>query len=42
MTRENKVEKMIHAGLANIFASQDEVSFNKFAIITLEALMLLE
>lgn len=41
-TREKQVENLIHAGLNNLYKSQTEFSFDKFAITTLEGLMLLE
>jgi transposase-like protein len=41
-TREKQVEKMIHAGLTNLYKSQSELDFDEFAIVTLEGLMLLE
>lgn len=41
-TRKEQVERMIHGGLNNIYASQEQFSFDEFAIITLEGLMLLE
>ena len=41
-TRKEQVERMIHAGLNNIYVSQDQFSFDEFAVITLEGLMLLE
>lgn len=41
-TRQANIEKMMHASLANLFHSQDTVSFDQFAITTLEGLMLLE
>ena len=40
--RKQQVEKMIFAGLENLFRSQDNFDFDQFAVITLEALMLLE
>ncbi len=40
--REKQVEKMIHAGLTNLYRSQNELSFDEFAVVTLEGLMLLE
>ncbi len=40
--REQQVEKMIYAGLNNIFQSQSDLSLDKFAITVLEGLMLLE
>lgn len=40
--RQANVESMIHASLSNLFQSQDELSFDQFAITTLEGLMLLE
>jgi putative transposase len=41
-TRQASVDKMIHASLANLFHSQSELSFDQFALTTLEGLMLLE
>jgi putative transposase len=41
-TRAKQVEKMIHAGLKNIYISQIDCSFDQFAVVTLEGLMLLE
>ena len=41
-TRQVQVEKMMHASLTNLFHSQDALSFDQFAISTLEGLMLLE
>lgn len=41
-TRIQQVEKMIHAGLTNLYLSQSELSFDEFATLTLEGLMLLE
>ncbi len=41
-TREQQVAKMLQAGISNLFKSQTEFSFDKFAIVTLEGLMLLE
>lgn len=41
-TREKQVEKLLHAGLNNLYASQSEFSFDEFAVVTLEGLMLLE
>lgn len=41
-TRVQQVEKMIHAGLNNLYLSQSELSFDQFATLTLEGLMLLE
>ena len=40
--RETQVEKMIYAGLNNIFQSQDDLGLDKFCITVLEGLMLLE
>jgi len=40
--REQQVEKMIYAGLNNIFQSQSDLSLFKFAITVLEGLILLE
>lgn len=37
-----KQQKMIFAGLSNLFKSQDNLSFDEFAITILECLMLLE
>ena len=41
-TRAKQVEAMIHAGLKNIYISQKDYSFDQFAVVTLEGLMLLE
>ncbi len=41
-TRAKQVENMIHAGLKNIYISQTDYSFDQFAVVTLEGLMLLE
>jgi putative transposase len=41
-TRQASVEKMMHASLANLFHSQTDLSFDQFALTTLEGLMLLE
>lgn len=41
-TRQANVEKMLQASLTNLFHSQDTLSFDQFAITTLEGLMLLE
>ena len=41
-TRCKKIEKMIFAGLKNLFTSQDDLVFDKFTIVVLESLMLLE
>jgi transposase-like protein len=41
-TRQSQVEKMIHAGLTNLYNGQTEFNFDKFAVVTLEGLMLLE
>jgi len=41
-TRAKQVEAMIHAGLKNIYISQTDYSFDQFAVVTLEGLMLLE
>lgn len=41
-TRTKQVEKMIHAGLSNLYLSQTELNFDNFAVTTLEGLMLLE
>lgn len=40
--RVKKVEKLIHEGIGNLFRAQDDLSFDQFAIVTLESLMLLE
>jgi len=40
--RQQQVEKMIYAGLNNIFQSQHDLSLDKFCITVLEGLMLLE
>ncbi|MEM9738025.1 MAG: hypothetical protein AAF770_02960 [Bacteroidota bacterium] len=41
MTKK-QVEKMIYAGLANLFQSQNNLSLDKFLITVIESLMLLE
>ncbi|MCG8339757.1 MAG: transposase, partial [Cytophagales bacterium] len=41
-TRQTQVEKMIQNSLVNIFRHQDNLSFDQFALATLEGLMLLE
>lgn len=41
-TREEKIQKMMHTGIQNIFQTQDVLSFDQFAVTTLEILMLLE
>ena len=41
-TRQIQVENMIHNSLVNIFHHQDNLSFDQFALATLEGLMLLE
>ena len=41
-TRQAQVENMIHNSLVNIFHHQDNLSFDQFALATLEGLMLLE
>lgn len=41
-TREDQVKRMMHGGLKNLYSIQSEFSFDEFAIITLEGLMLLE
>ncbi len=41
-TRLKKIEKMIFAGLQNLFTSQDELNFDKFSVVVLESLMLIE
>ena len=41
-TRQASVEKMMHACLTNLFYNQSELSFDQFALTTLEGLMLLE
>lgn len=41
-TRQGQVERMLHAGLNNLYRTQSEFSFDEFAVITLEGLMLLE
>ena len=40
--RKKQVEQMIFAGIENIFKTQDTLSFDEFAIVALEGLMLLE
>ncbi|MEM9738166.1 MAG: transposase, partial [Bacteroidota bacterium] len=40
MTKK-QVEKMIYAGLANLFQSQNNLSLDKFSITVIESLMLL-
>jgi len=39
--RRKQVEKMISAGLNNLFISQNELDFDNFSITVIEALMLL-
>ncbi|MEM9738192.1 MAG: hypothetical protein AAF770_03850 [Bacteroidota bacterium] len=41
MTKK-QVEKIIYAGLANLFQTQDNLSLDKFLITVIESLMLLE
>ena len=41
-TREKQIEKTIIAGLANLYNSQSGLDFNKFTLIILESLMLIE
>ena len=41
-TRQAQVENMIHNSLVNIFRHQDNLSFDQFALATLEGLILLE
>jgi transposase-like protein len=41
-TRHKQIEKTILAGLMNLYNSQSDLDFNKFTLITLESLMLLE
>lgn len=41
-TRKKQVEKMIFAGLGNLFESQTDLSLDKFSITVIEGLMLLE
>lgn len=41
-TRHKQIEKTILAGLMNLYSSQSDLDFNKFTLITLESLMLLE
>ena len=40
--RIQKIEKIIYAGLKNLYESQDELGLDKFSVIILECLMLLE
>ncbi len=45
MTKENRIKqvtKMIHTPLGNLFQNQSEIDLDNFAVIVLEALMLLE
>lgn len=45
MTKENRekqIEKMIYAGMHNLYDSQGELDFDKFSTVVLEALMLLD
>ena len=45
MTKQNRIEqcnKMLHAGMANLFQSQSVLSITEFVITILEILMLLE
>ena len=41
-TRHKQIKKTILAGLMNLYSSQSDLDFNKFTLITLESLMLLE
>ena len=41
-TRQAQVEHMIHQSLVNSFHHQDQLSFDQFAVATLEGRMLLE
>ena len=41
-TRKKQIEKMIFAGLNNLFQSQEVLDLDQFSIVTLESLMLLE
>lgn len=41
-TRLTKVQNMIFASMQNLFNAQDELSFDKFTITVLEALMMIE
>jgi len=41
-TRIKKIEKIIYAGLKNLFQSIDEIKLDEFVVIVLECLMLLE
>jgi hypothetical protein len=41
-TRAKQVEEIIHGGLKNIYISQTDYSFDQFAVVTVEGLMLLE
>jgi transposase-like protein len=41
-TRQKQVEKMIFAGMGNLFKSQDVLNLDQFSITVLESLMLLE
>lgn len=40
--RKTKIERMIFCGIENLFKTQDELSFDQFAVTVLEGLMLLE
>jgi len=45
MKKENRIQqvtKMVHTALGNLFQNQSEVNLDQFAVIVLEALMLLE
>ena len=41
-TRQAQVDNMIQYSLVNIFRHQDNLSFDQFALATLEGLMLME
>ena len=41
-TRIKKIEKIIYAGLKNLFQSIDKIKLDEFVVIVLECLMLLE
>ena len=41
-TREKQIEKMIYAGMQNLYSSQDELDLDKFSTMVLETLILLD
>ena len=41
-TRYKQVEQVIMSGLSNLYNSQSVLDFNRFVLITMESLMLLE